>query len=102
MILYNITYNIDREVDPEWIDWLKNFYIPRVKATGFFNYYKVYRLLQTSDEGGINYSVQFFAESLTQLEQFLQKDAPDLTKELQIRFMHRHVAFMTVLQDTGL
>jgi hypothetical protein len=102
MILYNITYSIDREIDSEWIDWLEKTYIPRVMATGCFNHHKVYRLLQSTEDGGINYAVQFFADSLTQLDQFLQSYAPELTQELQKKFMNRHVAYMTVLQDTGL
>jgi hypothetical protein len=102
MILYNITYSIDREADSEWIEWLKNVYLPRVSDTGCFNHHKVYRLLQVSEDEGINYSVQFFADSLNQLDRFLQTHAPELTKDLQNRFRHRHAAFMTVLQDTEL
>ena len=100
MILYNITYNIDAASDTEWRQWLKDYYLPGVMTTGCFNRYKVYRLLQTSEREGINYAVQFFSESLEDLNQFLEHYAPPLTAALQEKFRHRHVAFMSVLQDT--
>ncbi len=102
MILYNITYNIDREIDHEWTEWLKNYYIPEIMSTGYFTSYKVFRMLQVEEDNSINYAVQLYSESLAQLNKFLEEDAVGIASRLQEKFKHRHVAFMTVLQDTGL
>jgi hypothetical protein len=102
MILYNITYNIDKEIDNEWVNWLRDYYLPEVMGGGQFVQYKVYRLLKTEDDGSINYALQFFCESIESLNDFLENRAPALSQQLMEKFRHRHVAFMTVLQDTGL
>lgn len=102
MILYNITYNIDRVTDGEWKTWLKETYLPRVMSTGCFRSYKVYRMLNEEDDHSINYAVQFLSDSLVELNDYLQSYAPSIAAELQMKFRHRHVAFMSVLQDTGL
>jgi hypothetical protein len=59
-------------------------------------------MIQSSDAEGINYAVQFFSDSIQNLDHFLQSYATEVTQELQNKFRNRHVAFMTVLQDTGL
>jgi hypothetical protein len=102
MILYNITYNIDKGIDEEWLEWLKEYYLPEIMISGYFVSYKVYRLLKSEDDGSINYAVQLLAESIDRLNEFLITRAPVLSKQLQDKFRHRHAAFMTVLQDTGL
>ena len=102
MILYNITYNIDKELDQEWVYWLRDYYLPEVMGSGNFIQYKVYRMLKTEDDGSINYAIQFFSESIESLNDFLVSRAPAISQQLMDKFRHHHVAFMTVLQDTGL
>ena len=102
MILYNITYNIDHSIDAEWKEWIRNFYIPAVMRSGCFREYKVYRMLKSEDDGSINYAIQFFADSIEALNKFLENEAPSISGMLQEKFANRHVAFMTVLQETGL
>ena len=35
MILYNVTVNIDTDVEEDWIEWMKETHIPEVMKTGF-------------------------------------------------------------------
>ncbi len=102
MILYNITFNIDTDIESEWILWLKEYYLVEIMKTGYFDRYKVYRLLGREEDQSINYAVQFFTTTLENLNAFLSDKAPEFTRILQEKFGHRHAAFMTVLQDTGL
>ncbi len=99
MILYNVTVNIDQAAEEEWLQWMKSEHIPAVMATGYFSAYKLYRLLIETEGGGVNYSVQYFAENLTNLEDYLQHHAGPLVKEHNERYKDRHVAFRSVLQE---
>ena len=98
MFLYNITYNIDRDIDEHWLVWMKQVHLPKVMATGYFSNYKFYRLLNVKDEG-LTYSAQFFLTDLKKLEDYLEKEAPILMEEHNQRFRYKHVAFRTVLQE---
>jgi len=100
MFLYNITYSIDRDVEIEWLDWMKRVYLPKVMATGYFEGYKIYRLLNVKEEG-ITYSIQFSAKELSRIEQYLEKEAPILIEEHNQRYRYKHVAFRTLLQEIG-
>jgi hypothetical protein len=101
MFLYNITYNIDRDIENEWMDWMKEVHLYKIMTTGYFESYKFYKLLNIDDEG-ITYSLQLFATDLSKIEQYLKNDAPSLMAGQNERFRYKHVAFMTVLQEVEL
>ena len=96
MILYNVTVNIDQDVELEWLEWMKKEHIPNVMATGLFFDQKIFRLL--NEEEGSTYSFQYFAKSLEDLNLYFDKYAPKLVKEHLDKYKHKHVAFRTVLE----
>lgn len=99
MILYNVTVNIEPEAQQEWLEWMKSTHIPAVMATGKFTSHKLYRLLMETDNGGVNYSVQYFAATLKDLEDYLEHHAGPLINQHNQRYKDRHVAFRTVLEE---
>lgn len=101
MILYNITYNIDKDIEIEWINWMKQDYIPKLMSTGYFSSVRFFRLLNIEDEGS-TFSVQLMANSLELMQEFLDKSAQKLAEEHISRYKNKHVAFQTVLQELNL
>ncbi len=101
MILYNVTINIDKDVEMEWVDWMKTKHIPEVMATGMFVKNEFYRLLGEVDNSGITYSIQYFADSMAEIDLYLEKYAYDLRKELMEKYKDKHVAFRTVLESVN-
>lgn len=98
MFLYNITYGIDREIEVEWHDWMKEQFIPAVMKTGLFTEWKMYRVLQ-EDEPSVSYSVQYFARSIEDVVSFVEHIEPNLNMEFRKRYKDRHVAFRTLLES---
>lgn len=99
MILYNVTVNIEKAVEAEWLTWMKSHHIPKVLATGMFTHNKIYKLLLETENEDATYSVQYYAESIGHLEKYLEHHAPALIQEHMDRYRHKHVAFRTVLQE---
>lgn len=100
MILYNVTVNIDQDVENDWIDWMKAIHIPEVMATGFFNEYKIMRMLSSAeDETGRTYAIQYTLDNLGKLETYLDTVAPKLQKASIIRYGTKMAAFRTVLEE---
>ncbi len=99
MILYNVTVGIDKEVEQDWLDWMRNEHIPKVLNTGAFSSYKMYKVLSHEDEETISYSVQYFSDQLLKVDQYFKIHASILSEELRKRYENRHVAFQTVLQE---
>lgn len=99
MILYNLTVNVDLDIEIEWFNWMRETHIPKIMATGKFMDYKVYRVLNDGKGDGISYAVQFFAKSLDELNSYFEQFGPELAKEQLEKFKHKHVAFGTILES---
>lgn len=99
MLLYNVTVGIDKEIEQEWIDWMKQQYIPVVMKTEMFTDWKMYRVLHDQEDGSVSYSIQYFAADIQEVVNFVEKIEPELNVEFQKRFKDRHVAFRTLLEE---
>lgn len=99
MLLYNITIGIDKEVELEWLQWMKTEHIPEVMKTKLFYDFKIYKVLQDQDEDNISYSVQYLAQTLDHVTLYFEKFAPAILEKLRLRFKDKHVAFMTLLEE---
>ncbi|WP_420317755.1 DUF4286 family protein [Ekhidna sp.] len=100
MILYNVTVNIDKDVEPDWIEWMKTTHIPEVMETGYFTNHRMMRMLsQEEDETGSTYAIQYNAETLGHLETYLNTVAPKIQKKSIIRYGTKMAAFRTVLEE---
>jgi hypothetical protein len=99
MLLYNVTVGIDKEVEAEWLQWIKEKHIPDVLNTGMFVSSRMFKVLHDQDDGTISYSIQYFAESIDQVQQYLEVYAPVLIEEHRNKFANKHVVFQTLLQE---
>ena len=98
MILYNVTVGIDQDVEEEWLVWMLKIHIPEVMATKMFQDFEVYKIISEEQPGTSSYSIQYFAESMNEIQNYLNNVAPDLVKKHMERFKDKHVAFRTLLE----
>ncbi|TVP47499.1 MAG: DUF4286 family protein [Mongoliibacter sp.] len=99
MILYNVTVNIEKGVEKEWVNWMKDTHIPDVLATGKFIENKFYRIMHDAEDGSVNYSVQYFAESMELLMEYQKEYAPKLQQDTIDKFKDKFVVFRTLLES---
>lgn len=99
MILYNVTFGIDKEIENEWVTWMKTTHIPAVMDTGIFVGHKFYKVLTHEEDASPSYCIQYFAPSINEFNEYLSLYAPTLIEEHRIKFKDRHVAFRTLLEE---
>jgi hypothetical protein len=102
MILYNITFNIEPEIQQDWITWMKEKYFPYVLTTKLFFDVRMFRLLNEIENQGLTYTVQFFSDSLEKVNTYLEEFASDIVAHHNEAFRHKHVSFMTILENVDL
>jgi hypothetical protein len=78
---------------------MKAKHIPDVLNTGMFIDYKIYKVLHDNNDGTVSYSVQYFATSLELVVQYLEVFAPAMAEEHRLKFLNKHVAFRTLLEE---
>lgn len=96
MILYNVTVKVEPSIEEEWLNWMKTKHVPDVMNTGMFVDYKICRIL--GEEADNTFSFQYFAQSMTHLQQYQQEFAPALQQEHTERYKDKFVAFRTLLE----
>lgn len=98
MILYNITFTVNNEIEEDFVGWMKGTHIPDIFATGLFIEHKFFRLLNSPDDSVTNYSVQFFAENTSKLIEYESRFAHALRYETQARYGEKALAFRTLME----
>jgi hypothetical protein len=96
MIIYNVTVNIDKSINQEWLVWIKE-HIPQVLATGKFTEAKLTKVL-VEDEEADTYSIQYRAHNRVALDAYYTEDAQRLRSEGMKRFADKMLAFRTELE----
>lgn len=99
MLLYNVTVGVDKDIEQEWLLWMKEIHMPDVLRTGMFVSSKIYKVLHDQDDGTVSYSVQYFAKSIDHIQQYLEVYAPALIEAHRQKFINKHVAFRTLLEE---
>ena len=99
MLLYNVTIGIDKDMESQWIAYMKEHHIPAVLATGLFVSHKFYKILHDNEDGTTSYSIQYFANTLEDVMRYLDEFAPQLIQQHFQTFKDRHVAFRTLLEE---
>ncbi|UXX80270.1 DUF4286 family protein [Reichenbachiella carrageenanivorans] len=98
MILYNVTVSLEENIEPVWLQWMKQDHIPKVMETGLFVDRKIFKLLSHEQEGAITYAIQYFADTIEQINIYQTKHAEALQAEHDEKFKDKFVAFRTMLE----
>ena len=78
MLIYNVTTKLHHAIHQAWLSWMKETHIPEVLATGCFEKFQLARILETDEEEGPTYAVQYYAASDVQYKIYIQQYAPAL------------------------
>lgn len=99
MLLYNVTIGIDQDAEAEWLTYIRQTHIPEIMGTKMFKEFRVFKVLQDNPDETVSYSLQFFAEDISQVSTYLETFAPVIVERHRSRFMNKHVTFMTLLEE---
>jgi hypothetical protein len=99
MILYNITVNISRMAEQEWMQWMKDVHIPEVMATGLPVAHKMLRLLTEVENEGTTYSIQFTFKTRDDYFAYESQHQASLQQKHHLRYKERYVSFQTLLEE---
>lgn len=99
MLLYNVTVGVDKDIEAEWLQWMKGKHMQDVLNTGMFRHAKIYKILHDQEDGTVSYSVQYFTDDIQYVTHYLEHFAPALVEEHRQRFRDKHVVFQTLLEE---
>ena len=99
MIIYSISFSIERTLEQEWLDWMKAHYLPVVQEKGPFHTQHFHILLKPQvDPMLVTYNLQLETETPEGLEEFEAGTVQKLGDKLLKQYPGRVVFFQTILK----
>jgi hypothetical protein len=98
LFIYNVTCRVDAGIADEWLGWMRAKHIPRVLVTGLFTHHRILRLLDTGDDDGQTFAVQYFTTSREAYDRYLAEYAPQLRSEVSERWGEAVLSFRTFME----
>ena len=99
MIIYNVTIKVQGDIHDEWLKWLKEIHATDVMMSGCFTDYKIVRLLEIDDSEGPTYAIQYYAESKSLYNSYIEKYAPEMRRRSFEKWGDKFIAFRSVMQS---
>ncbi len=100
MYIYNVTINIEEEIQQAWLTWMMNEHIPAMLATGKFSKALMTQVMVEEEKGGFTYSVQYTTDSKETLQKYYDEHAAEMRSQSK-PFDGKFIAFRTELQVMG-
>jgi Domain of unknown function (DUF4286) len=98
MIVYNVTIKITEAIHHEWLQWLKEEHVHEVIRTGCFTHATILRLMEVDETEGPTYAVQYFAESKSLYNNYIEHHAAIMRQKSFDKWGDQFIAFRSVMQ----
>ncbi len=98
MYIYNVTIKVDWKIAEDWVLWMKQIHIPQVMNTGCFDKNVMVQLMETNETEGPTYAVQYFAESLSKYEHYIDHHAQPLREQTISKWGGQFIAFRSLMK----
>ena len=103
MIIYNITFHIEKDIVPECLNFLKSIYIPLATQSGFMHSPCLHCVLPHSEEEeGCSFAVQFRVKNIDTLNYWIEREGQAISRQLIQQFGSKVIGFTTVLEEIEL
>lgn len=97
VLVYNVTIQIENDVQRDWLHWMKTHHIPRVMATGLFIDHRILQLLGHDEDGTSTFAIQYTMPGQAEYDRYQAEHAPAMQAETRERYGEKFVAFRTLL-----
>ncbi len=101
MLIYNVTIKVETSIAADWLTWMQQIHIPEVIATGCFTHATTLRLLDTDDDEGPTYAVQYFTESKANYNRYIDKYAGQMRQKVFDKWGNQFIAFRSLMEVVG-
>jgi hypothetical protein len=99
MIIFNTTYHVDEVVHNEYLEYIREIFIPQAVESGFLFEPRLARIVPQHNEPGMSYSLQFRVKNNDTLDLWFQLSGNKLNRELVVRFGNKVAGFVTLLEE---
>lgn len=98
MIIYNVTIKVNWAIHGAWVLWMKKEHMQEVVSTGCFSKSQLVRLLDTDEKEGPTYAAQYFAESKSDYNRYIELYSSEMRQKASDLWGNQFIAFRSLMQ----
>ena len=98
MFIYNVTTKVNWAIHDAWVDWMLNKHMPAIIKKHCFTHFQLLRLHEQDESEGPTYVAQYFAESKSHYNRYIELFAPQFRQESLEKWGDNFIAFRTLLE----
>jgi len=102
MLIFNTTFHTDNDVHDEYLNYMRQVYIPQSLDSGFLLEPRLARIHAQHEQSGISYSLQFKVKNIDTLNFWLSNGGNNLHEKMVIKFGNKVAGFVTVMEEIGI
>ena len=98
MIIYNVTTKVSRDIAAAWLIWLNEEHIPDLVQTGCFTHAVILHLIESDDDEGITYAVQYYSATKTLYSSYIENFSEEMRKKAINKWGNKFISFRTLME----
>lgn len=99
MIIYNISFTIAPSFLEEWLHWSKEFLIPTIMDSKYFDNYKQLKVLTQEANQYPIYCLQFTTDSILRYTQYDTELSTIIKKQVSDKYKDQVLFFDSILKE---
>ena len=98
MFIYNVTIKVQNDIVERWLLWLKEEHIPEMIRTGCFTKAVILHLLESNDEEGETYAVQYHTNTQEDYQRYIETHSSTLRQKGLEKWGNKFISFRTIME----
>ena len=98
MYIYNVTTQVKEYIKVEWLEWMRNDFIPEMIATELFSHYRIVKILDIDESDGPTYAIQYFTDNRAKYDQFVQIYSDKLSQKAIEKWKDKIFSFRSFME----
>ena len=98
MYIYNVTTQVKEYIKVEWLEWMRNDFIPEMIATELFSHYRIVKILDIDESDGPTYAIQYFTDNRAKYDQFVQIYSDKLSQKAIEKWKDKIFSFRSLME----
>ena len=97
-VIVKLTFKVIHPFNATWLRWMQEEHIHEVVSTGWFTSGRLRHLLESDDEEGVTYAVQYEAPDREHYDRYIREFAEGMRKKGYDKWGDGFIAFRTIMQ----
>ena len=99
MILYNVTFFVNNNIEDKWLDWSKKHIAESVQESDYFSDFSLYKILNNEqNDGQSTFSCQLFTDSLHKIQLYEIELEESLLNKMSVKFGQQALFFKSIMK----